>query len=259
MYSALNAQPKNTAWLVATGCLTNIAALFAAHPDLVSHIAGLSIMGGAVGNGFTSAPMGVVTGDEGQRRFGNWTPWAEFNIYIDPESAQAVFGNEELAKKTTLVTLDLTHQFLATEEVQEGLLYGFTQTERDSKDQPSEVRRLFIEILTFFAKTYADVFGLVEGPPVHDPLAVAALLPGLLQYSKPGESQEERFQVEVIIEGDHGADIQARSGGSQCGRTVVTKLPKGEEGVRIPRALQTANMWRVLESCLGRAEKELGR
>ncbi len=35
-------------------------------------------MGGAVGNGFTDAPMGKVKG-EGER-FGNWTAYAEFNV-----------------------------------------------------------------------------------------------------------------------------------------------------------------------------------
>ena len=70
------------AYLVATGACTNIALLFSIHPELASHIAGLSIMGGALGGGFSDAPMGMVHG-EGER-FGNWTPWAEFNIYIDP-------------------------------------------------------------------------------------------------------------------------------------------------------------------------------
>jgi uridine nucleosidase len=42
---------------------------------VIDHIAGLTIMGGAVGGGFTNAPMGSLEG-EGER-FGNWTPWAE--------------------------------------------------------------------------------------------------------------------------------------------------------------------------------------
>ena len=37
-------------------------------------------MGGAVGGGFTDAILGKVEG-EGER-FGNHTPWAEFNIYV---------------------------------------------------------------------------------------------------------------------------------------------------------------------------------
>lgn len=80
MRRALLSQPEGKAWLVATGALTNIALLFAVFPELVGHIKGLSIMGGAIGNGFTNAPMGRVDG-EGPR-IGNISAWAEFNIYV---------------------------------------------------------------------------------------------------------------------------------------------------------------------------------
>lgn len=80
MHHALMEQPKGTAWLVATGALSNVALLFATFPALVEHIKGLSIMGGAIGGGFTDAPMGHVRG-EGER-FGNTTAYAEFNVYV---------------------------------------------------------------------------------------------------------------------------------------------------------------------------------
>ena len=80
IYEALLAQPEGSAWLVATGALTNVALLFTAYPELAGHIEGLSIMGGAIGNGFSNAPMGHVRG-QGER-FGNTTRWAEFNIYV---------------------------------------------------------------------------------------------------------------------------------------------------------------------------------
>jgi len=83
MRHALMEQPAGTAWVVATGALTNVALLFATFPELTSHIKGLSIMGGAIGNGFTEAPMGHVKG-EGER-FGNHTRWAEFNVYVCPK------------------------------------------------------------------------------------------------------------------------------------------------------------------------------
>lgn len=78
MYDALITTPVDTAWLVSTGTLTNIALLFQKYPDLAGHLKGLSVMGGAVGGGFTDAPMGKVKG-EGER-FGNWTAFAEFNV-----------------------------------------------------------------------------------------------------------------------------------------------------------------------------------
>ena len=80
MRNALLAQPPNTAWLVATGTLTNIGLLFATFPEVAGHIKGLSIMGGAVGEGFTDVPMSRLPGEES--RVGNTTPWAEFNIYV---------------------------------------------------------------------------------------------------------------------------------------------------------------------------------
>lgn len=80
MHAELMLQPKGKAWLVATGPLTNIALLFAIFPELVYHIKGLSIMGGAIGGGFSNACMGYVKG-EGER-IGNYSAWAEFNIHV---------------------------------------------------------------------------------------------------------------------------------------------------------------------------------
>jgi inosine-uridine nucleoside N-ribohydrolase len=71
--AAVLATPLHTSWLVATGTLTNIAQLFDKYPILVHHLKGLSIMGGAIGNSFTTAPLGRVGPVE---RFGNWTPYA---------------------------------------------------------------------------------------------------------------------------------------------------------------------------------------
>lgn len=71
MHKTLMATPPGTAWLVSTGTLTNIGMLFQKYEDLADHLKGLSIMGGAVGGGFTNAPMGKVK-LEGER-FGNWT------------------------------------------------------------------------------------------------------------------------------------------------------------------------------------------
>ena len=91
MYDALMRYPGET-WLVATGALTNVALLFATYPKVATHIKGLSIMGGAIGSGFTDAPMGHVRG-EGVR-FGNHTRYAEFNIYVSTElrGAEACSG-----------------------------------------------------------------------------------------------------------------------------------------------------------------------
>ena len=51
--------------IVATGPLTNVAALLLSHPELKTKIREISFMGGGI-------------------QFGNWTPAAEFNILVDP-------------------------------------------------------------------------------------------------------------------------------------------------------------------------------
>ena len=73
MYNALIGTSPGTAWLVATGALTNVALLFDAYPNLALHLKGLSIMGGAVGNGFSHLTSGA-------ENLGNVTPEAEFNV-----------------------------------------------------------------------------------------------------------------------------------------------------------------------------------
>jgi uridine nucleosidase len=199
---AVMVQGKGTAWIVATGALTNIALLWAVFPEVEAHIAGLSVMGGSVGGGFTGANLGWLRKEDKSlgERIGNVTPWAEFNIYCDPEAAKAVFGNEEVTEKMKLVTLDLTHLVLATETVLEGLLY------RNEEEEVSKLRLALHHLLTFFAHTYADKFELMEGPPLHDPLAVAVLISNLNEEYQGNEALEiedndgERFQVDVLLE-----------------------------------------------------------
>ena len=157
MAAALRDTPAGTAWVVATGALTNVAALFIAHPDLAGHVRGFSAMGGAVGGGFTSAPLGQINGVD---RVGNWTPWAEFNIFIDPEAAAFLLEHPVLAPKTTLVPLDLTHLALASKEFQDLLLYGPPLEGGDEPAAPREgrgktdLRVMLVELLNFFASTY---------------------------------------------------------------------------------------------------------
>lgn len=248
MAKALLATPPHSAWLVATGALTNIAQLFIKYPAVAAHIKGLSIMGGAIGDKFSDAPMGKV---DDRLRIGNWSAWAEFNILVDPEAAQQLFQNEVLNKKTVLIPLDLTHQVLATPDVQKLLLHG-----KDGKTTTT-CRTMLVELLTFFAKTYADVFGITAGPPLHDPLAVAVILDGIVgaeipfhDFKKGEEGRRERYAVHVVTDGSHEEAL----GGAETGRTVVKLLPPGEEGVKIPRSLDVPRFWTVLEKSLERAD-----
>jgi inosine-uridine nucleoside N-ribohydrolase len=69
----------NEITLVATGPLTNVAYAFRLHPELPGLLDRLVLMGGAYG----LAPYGT----------GNRTPYAEFNIWQDPEAAHIVFNS----------------------------------------------------------------------------------------------------------------------------------------------------------------------
>lgn len=111
------------------------------------------------------------------------------------------------------------------------------------------------DLLTFFAHTYSDVFGLPTGPPLHDPVAVAVIL-----FDQANEDLRfddrggERWQVEVICEGFH-SDLEEEH--EQLGRTVVKKLTGSRGGVRIPRTLDVQRFWTVIEQCVQRAESRL--
>lgn len=247
---------------------------------IVQIVAGVSIMGGAIGSSFTPAPMGTVAS---KSRIGNWSEHAEFNILVDPEAASFLLSHPTLSLKTTLIPLDVTHLVLATPEVQELLHYGKNRhvVVPGGKDgKPSTLRQMLIELLNFFAKTYADVFGITAGPPLHDPLAVAAILDGLVGVEIPfydylpvpsaslssssstngngkrsldasKSERRERYKVEVVTAGTHEEALA----GAQTGRTIATLLPDGEEGVKIPRGLDVRRFWSVIEECLVAADE----
>lgn len=103
-----------------------------------------------------------------------------------------------------------------------------------------------------------DVFGLKDGPPLHDPLAVAAILTGTPHeipfYDFPegaDPSTRERFAIKVVTEG-HLDDAKK---GSQIGRTIATLQPPGVPGVRIARGLDVAKFWDVVEDCIQAADE----
>ncbi|KAB8242928.1 Inosine/uridine-preferring nucleoside hydrolase domain-containing protein [Aspergillus flavus] len=252
MRDALLAQPKGTPWVIATGTLTNVALLFATFPEVAEHIQGLSIMGGGVGGGFTDAPMSRLVGEES--RIGNITPLAEFNIYCDPEASQSIFSNPVLASKTTLITLDLTHQVLASHSVQSRVLHGGD----DLSVPPTVLRQMLFDLLVFFASTYENVFGLTSGPPLHDPLAVAVILSTLNpEYAKRHPDQVlkfddrngERFDVDVVTDGLHGTDVEL------VGELGRSKVISGTTGVAIPRGVDLDAFWNMILDCLRRADE----
>jgi purine nucleosidase/pyrimidine-specific ribonucleoside hydrolase len=128
--------------LVATGPLTNVAALLLAHPEAAGRLGEIVVMGGSTERG-------------------NVTPLAEFNVYTDPEAADIVLGS---GLPVTVCGLNVTHQALATRDVLDWMAALGTP-----------LAGICVELLTFFAGRYRRVFGF-DAPPLHDPVAVARVI-----------------------------------------------------------------------------------
>lgn len=158
--------------IVPTGPLTNIAALLLAHPELKGNIAHISLMGGGIS-------------------FGNWTPAAEFNILVDPEAAKIVF---ESGIPITMAGLDVTEQALVYPEDFERV-----------RTAGNPVAQVVAEWLSFFYDFHRNLG--YPGAPVHDAVAVAALIKPELFTVKP-------YYVQVETEGDfcRGATVADRFG-----------------------------------------------
>jgi len=132
--------------LVPTGPLTNIALLLERHPNAVSKIAEIVLMGGAIAEG-------------------NMTPAAEFNIWADPEAAQKVFHS---GIDVTMVGLDVTHRALLTSDDAERLRSTGT------------IGAFVADLVEFFKVYHQETYGW-DGAPIHDAVAVAEVIqPGLV-------------------------------------------------------------------------------
>ncbi|MEL4202160.1 pyrimidine-specific ribonucleoside hydrolase RihA [Plesiomonas shigelloides] len=151
--------------LVPTGPLTNIALLLSAHPELKAKIARIVLMGGSAGPG-------------------NWTPAAEFNIYVDPEAAEMVFG---AGVPITMCGLDVTHAAQVMDEDIERI-----------RAITNPIARTVAELLDFFMIYHRDPKWGFVGAPLHDPCTIAWLLrPELFTGIECHVSVETRGQYTV--------------------------------------------------------------
>ena len=129
--------------LVATGPQTNVALLLHSHPELHAKIARIVIMGGAMG-------------------LGNWTPAAEFNIYVDPEAAEIVFQS---GIPVVMAGLDVTHRAqIMADDIERFRAIN------------NPVARTVAELLDFFMEYHKTEKWGFQGAPLHDPCTIAWLL-----------------------------------------------------------------------------------
>lgn len=149
--------------LIPTGPLTGVAALLLAHPELKPKISQISLMGGGV-------------------LHGNWTPAAEFNILVDPHAAKVVF---ESGIPIIMAGLDVTEKALVKPE----------DTQR-IRAVGGRVAEIVADWLDFFYQFHLTLG--YQGAPVHDAVAVAALI-------RPEILTSQELFVQVETSGDYCA------------------------------------------------------
>ncbi len=175
--------------LVGVGPLTNIATLLRRHPGDRSRVRELVIMGGSTERG-------------------NYTPAAEFNIYADPEAAAELVDS---GIPFRMHGLNVTYQAQATADVLDRI-----------RTLGTRVAGVCADLLTFYGYHYRRLLGF-DGPPLHDPVAVAALIDPDVVTSVPAP-------VAVELRGEHtrGATVVDldRSTGRDANATVALRLDR---------------------------------
>ena len=196
--------------IVATGALTNVALMLTLYPELHSKIRRIVFMGGAMG-------------------IGNRHPVAEFNIICDPEAAKIVCDS---GLEVVMVPLEVTHTAIFNETQRTAV--------RSALGQDSPLGNMVLELMTFFSQTYKDVFGFMEGGPVHDACAVFyCIAPELFEATK--------MHVTVVT-GDHVC----------AGQTVCDQwrsMENVQDNVVVTTKMDVDMFWQTLVESLVRLNK----
>ncbi len=160
---SLRSCPEKTVTLCPLGPLTNIAAAMERDPEIVPKIQEIVLMGGA---NFAR---------------GNVTPAAEFNIFVDPHAADAVFKS---GVPITVMPLDVTHKAIASP--------ARVETFRSIGNRAG---RAAAELMSFYERFDIRKYGK-GGAPLHDPCVIAYLLkPDLFSGKNINVSIETRSEL----------------------------------------------------------------
>jgi purine nucleosidase len=193
--------------LVTTGPLTNVAMALRENPDAVASYARIISMGGAF-----DVP-------------GNTGPVAEFNVYVDPEAADAVLSS---GLDITLVPLDATtgavlmRSALETRERSRGL-----PLERPGRNLAAILHRALDHYMEF----QFNESGL-DGGYMHDPLAVAAAL-------DPDILETRNLHVDVITHGSNrGRTVRAPAQANAATRGRGVRVAFGHDDGAFRQAIE---------------------
>jgi inosine-uridine nucleoside N-ribohydrolase len=140
IHSVVSGSPGEVS-IIAIGPLTNIASALRTYPNLGKQVREIVLMRGSLSGG-------------------NMTPAAEFNIYVDPEAANIVFGS---GVPLTMVGLDVTRKCILTEEHVRALEVGKNAISKTAA-------RIARNHLRHAGRGGSDRRAM------HDPLAVAAFM-----------------------------------------------------------------------------------
>ena len=152
------AQASGPVTIVATGPLTNVARYLTTHGS--EGVSRIVVMGGSIAEG-------------------NFTPAAEFNIWCDPEAAAVVFAS---GLDVTMIGLDVTHQALLDGDLEQRLR------------STGRVGSFVADLNVFFTRYHRETYGW-EGAPIHDAVAVAAVI-------RPDLVETRHRNVEIELESE---------------------------------------------------------
>lgn len=192
--------------MLLTGPLTNVAMAINKDPSILKNVQEFVIMGGSITSG-------------------NITPSAEFNVYCDAYATKVVL---ESGIKTTLMTLDITHQVVATPA-------NIQRLRSSNTEQATQVANMLEATMDFDITNFA-----LEGRAIHDACVPVYVLRPDLFTSKPAY-----VHVETAL-------------GLSFGNTIISYYPKHvpkNTQVFVPNEIDSNGVFNVILERLSRYPK----
>ncbi len=134
---------------------------------------------------------------------GNTGPVAEFNVYVDPEAAEEVYG---CGIPLTIVPLDVT----------ESCMFTLGELKTRARQSPGVLSDFVVRMTAGYAEYHRQTEGFLGGY-LHDPLAVALV-------ADPSLAHSGRFNVEVNLGRRALRGMTTRVRSTQSTVSVVTSV-----------------------------------